>query len=244
MKKALKSFSILAMGILLYGCSKEDLIPAAPTVDFSFSGANQTAPAIVSFTGNSDKATTYFWEFGDGAVSTLMNPSHTYSTGGSYNVKLTVTGASGTNSITKAVTIVKAISKVKITSIAVVAIPSKNGLFSWDSSSDNPDIYLKISDETGATFPKTATIWNLIPTINTAYVYTPPAALVGTSLDTNILKVQVWDDDSDNQIFTSDQKIGEVPFTIHNYITGANKYPSFVSETVNGTQVIIYMTWE
>ncbi|MBK7668051.1 MAG: T9SS type A sorting domain-containing protein [Sphingobacteriaceae bacterium] len=41
---------------------------------------------------------TYFWDFGDGNTSTLVNPAHTYSTVGTYTVCLTVT--SGTCSDT------------------------------------------------------------------------------------------------------------------------------------------------
>src|SRR5204862_312600 len=45
---------------------------------------------------------TWRWAFGDGsAVGTTQNPSHTYSTGGSYTVTLTVTDNQGAqNSVT------------------------------------------------------------------------------------------------------------------------------------------------
>ena len=36
------------------------------------------------------------WDFGDGETSTEENPSHTYSAGGDYTVKLTATGEEGT----------------------------------------------------------------------------------------------------------------------------------------------------
>jgi len=35
----------------------------------------------------------YYWEFGDGAVSSLQHPTHTYETAGGYEVRLTVTNA-------------------------------------------------------------------------------------------------------------------------------------------------------
>lgn len=37
----------------------------------------------------------YLWNFGDGSTATTSSPSHTYSTSGNYNVKLTVTGWGG-----------------------------------------------------------------------------------------------------------------------------------------------------
>src|SRR5204862_5675323 len=40
----------------------------------------------------------YSWTFGDGATSTLQNPSHTYAAGGSYTVTLTVTDNQGASS--------------------------------------------------------------------------------------------------------------------------------------------------
>ena len=64
-------------------------------------------------------------------------------------------------------------------------------------------------------------------------------------MNNSVLKVQVWDDDSDNTFdLNGDDKIGEVPFTIRNYTSGTNKYPTMVSESSNGTLVTMYMTWE
>jgi PKD repeat protein len=46
------------------------------------------------------------WAFGDGSTSTATNPSHTYTTDGSYQVSLTVADAQGlTDSITSTVTV-------------------------------------------------------------------------------------------------------------------------------------------
>ncbi|MCC6321816.1 MAG: PQQ-dependent sugar dehydrogenase [Phycisphaerales bacterium] len=56
------------------------------------------APLDVQFNDASTLigATSWHWSFGDGATSTLRNPSHTYTAGGLYSVRLTVTGSSGT----------------------------------------------------------------------------------------------------------------------------------------------------
>ncbi|NUT95110.1 MAG: carbohydrate-binding protein, partial [Saccharothrix sp.] len=66
-------------------------------------GANVTsgrAPLAVAFSsaGSSDPegtALSYRWDFGDGTSSTSANPSHTYSTNGTYTATLTVTDAGG-----------------------------------------------------------------------------------------------------------------------------------------------------
>jgi PKD repeat protein len=49
-------------------------------------------PYEVAFVNTSKFAKAYKWEFGDGYVSTLENPVHTYTDAGEYWVKLTVTG--------------------------------------------------------------------------------------------------------------------------------------------------------
>lgn len=60
------------------------------------------APLSVKFTDISiGYPTTWAWDFGDGYTSTEQNPLHVYENAGTYAVTLTVTGATGTSSITK-----------------------------------------------------------------------------------------------------------------------------------------------
>ncbi len=65
--------------------------------------ANSTSscviPFVVNFTNTSINGSNAVWSFGDGAVSSLNNPSHSYGAAGVYNVKLVVSGACGTDSI-------------------------------------------------------------------------------------------------------------------------------------------------
>ncbi|NUR62380.1 MAG: PKD domain-containing protein [Catenulispora sp.] len=66
-------------------------------------------PLSVAFTGTATGGTpaySYSWAFGDGATSAAQNPSHTYSTAGTYTATLTVTdSASPANSAASTVTI-------------------------------------------------------------------------------------------------------------------------------------------
>jgi len=58
------------------------------------------APLPVKFTDLSyGSPTSWSWDFGDGTTSTIQNPSHTFSSGGAYDVKLTVSrdGSSDTS---------------------------------------------------------------------------------------------------------------------------------------------------
>jgi len=74
----------------------------APTAEFSASPVSGCSPLVVSFTDQSTgNPTIWFWDFGNGATSTLKNPSTTYFIPGKYTVTLTVTNASGTNTKTK-----------------------------------------------------------------------------------------------------------------------------------------------
>src|SRR5262249_45019522 len=68
------------------------------TAAASGSPTSGQVPLTVAFTGSATGGTppySYSWNFGDGsAVSTAQNPSHTYSTAGTYTATLTVTDSS------------------------------------------------------------------------------------------------------------------------------------------------------
>jgi gliding motility-associated-like protein len=51
-------------------------------------GLTGCAPFSVSFTNNSVNGINYNWSFGDGNTSTSTNPAHTYTTAGTYQVRL------------------------------------------------------------------------------------------------------------------------------------------------------------
>ncbi len=71
--------------------------------DFSAAPRSGPAPLEVAFTNLTvGEATGYAWDFGDGATSTEVNPSHTYQSEGSYDVTLRADSAAGSDSETKA----------------------------------------------------------------------------------------------------------------------------------------------
>jgi len=73
-----------------------------PIANFWGSPRTGTAPLTVYFKDRSSGSpTAWNWNFGDGTSSTLQNPKHTYSAAGSYTIKLTVTNAAGSTSVTK-----------------------------------------------------------------------------------------------------------------------------------------------
>ncbi len=67
-----------------------------PTASFTRSPSSGEPPLTVQFTDTSTGTpTSWHWDFGDGNISTLQNPSHTYTAPGDYTVTLTVTNAYG-----------------------------------------------------------------------------------------------------------------------------------------------------
>jgi hypothetical protein len=77
-------------------------LPSFPEADFTASPTRGVAPLTVHFTDRSTgEITSRHWAFGDGATSTLQNPSHTYSDPGAYSPTLTVTGPEGEETETK-----------------------------------------------------------------------------------------------------------------------------------------------
>ena len=81
-----------------------------PTVNFSSTNSNNTYVFTPSINGRNP--ITYQWNFGDGsATSSLPNPSHHYPYTNTYSVKLIITDACGTDSISKSITITTGISQ-------------------------------------------------------------------------------------------------------------------------------------
>jgi PKD repeat protein/Zn-dependent protease len=73
-----------------------------PETEFSFTPASGEIPLSVTFTDTSlHKPSAWKWSFGDGTFSAEQNPSHTYTTPGSYDVTLRVSNAFGSDGLTK-----------------------------------------------------------------------------------------------------------------------------------------------
>lgn len=90
------------------GCSTQSTQPysvqfAGPQVDFSTTG--NCVNAATQFSNLTSGAVTgYTWTFGDAGTSTATSPSHTYSSNGDFNVKLTASNSAGcNNSVTKTI---------------------------------------------------------------------------------------------------------------------------------------------
>ncbi len=87
-----------------------NVVPACETAAIVSMRASNMSPdtqTAVSFSANvsGTAPVTYRWDFGDGNVSTSANPSHTYSTAGTYTVTLVATNCGGTVRRTMTITV-------------------------------------------------------------------------------------------------------------------------------------------
>ncbi len=67
------------------------LVGPKPVVNFDLVLEGST----ITLTNNTTNATSYLWDFGDNQTSTELNPTHTYTTTGAFNITLTATNANG-----------------------------------------------------------------------------------------------------------------------------------------------------
>lgn len=118
-----------------------------PTAGFT-SVENPAGSGTFDFTSTSTTTgtTTYSWDFGDSNTSTDENPSHTYTSGGTYTVILTVTDSCGTNSFTGTVNTTVGVDELTLADVTVYPNPS-NGIFAIEASLDMEEAY--ITDVTG-----------------------------------------------------------------------------------------------
>lgn len=114
MKQILKHIKLLGvlgvMSLLIVSCSDDEQSVYQPEADFSYE-ANDLE---VAFTSATNYAVSLEWDFGDGASSSEVNPTHIYAEVGDYTVTLTATGEVGADPAIAS----KTISVVQINPIA------------------------------------------------------------------------------------------------------------------------------
>jgi PKD repeat protein len=80
-----------------------------PIAAFTQDITTGNAPLVVRFTNQSSgQITSYSWDFGDGSNTTAVNPTHTFSNPGIYNVTLRATGPGGTANVTRQINVTSA----------------------------------------------------------------------------------------------------------------------------------------
>lgn len=143
----------------------------APTADFSVNYTNQCLNGNnFSFTNTSNTGNavqpgaplSYAWEFGDGTTSTVMNPVKTYTTAGTYTVKLTTTNTYGSNVKTMQVTVYP----------SVTAVVSQSGSGNGQGTATRQFTLTNASDFTSWSWSIPGAGNNLFPNQNATASYT------------------------------------------------------------------------
>lgn len=96
-----KIILLAIIATILVGCKPNEPEEKTPTALFSYA-KNELK---VTFSNSSQNARSYLWNFGDGHTSKEKNPIHTYANAGTYNVQLTATNITKSNTYSQNVTI-------------------------------------------------------------------------------------------------------------------------------------------
>ena len=93
----------------------------SPIASFTSNITSGLTPLTVQFTDTSiNSPTSWSWNFGDGSVSTVRNPSHVFTTAGTFTVTLIATNSAGSNTYQQTIS--------TQTSVTVSPVSSFNGL--------------------------------------------------------------------------------------------------------------------
>jgi YVTN family beta-propeller protein len=145
----------------------------APVAAFGYNASSGTAPLTVQFTDISENApTSWLWDFGDGATSTVQNATHTYTTPGTYSVNLTATNSAGSNSQVEADIIT--VSAAAVAPVASFTSNATTGTIPLtvtftDQSTNTPTSWYWDFGDSDAT---NATVQNPVHTYSSAGTYT------------------------------------------------------------------------
>ncbi len=222
------------------GCKASLLKPAIVKIngtvaaDFTYTYANGcNMPVIIDFSNESSstEALTYQWTFGDGGRSTQQNPSHTFSSSGSYNVTLIATNTSGCSDTAE--------------QIVAIGAAQANFTISGDSCVGEPLLFKDSSSLT----PLLVT-WNFGDgTLDTGFqrkhIYTAPGvykvsmtANFGNCVST-IQKTVTIANKPTADFSAGKHSSCQVPFTVQftNNSTGADSYIWKFGDTAISTQV-------
>lgn len=102
-------YTVILTALTAFGCGRKDslVVTVEPGAIASFTDNSNPpgcSPFEAEFQNNSIGAISYFWDFGDGATSTDVNPSHLYTNNTAflqtYNVELIAFAANGCNDTT------------------------------------------------------------------------------------------------------------------------------------------------
>ena len=192
---------------------------AKPTPAFAAPANQCISNNNFTFFNTSSGASSYLWQFGDGTISTLQNPSHSYTTAANYSVKLIVTNSSGCkDSLSRNVTVFSKPTPAFITP-ANQCISNNNFLFNNTSSGATTYLW-QFGDST------ISNLQNPSHTYSTAGNYIVKLIVYNTTgcKDSLSKSVAVYSKPSAAFAAPPNQCITNNNFTFTNASSGANSY--------------------
>lgn len=156
MKKLCFLACTVALASFLAACGDDEPSGPTPVVEFTQDRNFSEPGGAVTFTNTSTDAVEYFWEFGDGGISTDENPTHTYLETGNYTITLQARGSGGIESSTTSTIVVgsrfvTAIDFIKIGNTDADGNP-------WDDDGTGPDLIFWIDETSNNTNPRFFTV--------------------------------------------------------------------------------------
>src|SRR5262249_9200897 len=129
----------------------------------------------------------FAWTFGDGGTSTLANPTHVYTTSGSFTVSLTATGPGGSNTKTAAnfINVGVAAPPTFVISSITPGIAGQSNRFTITGVTPNQDVFVLWS-RTAGTAPITLRTCNVITDLAAPQLLFSGRARTGTTLTQNV----------------------------------------------------------
>lgn len=97
-------FTAITSVILVTACDKDD-DKDPPVASFNINPESTEVGVTVNFQSTCQNATAFEWNFDDGSNSTEENPSHVYTAGGSYLVRLKASNEDGSDEASKSIVI-------------------------------------------------------------------------------------------------------------------------------------------
>ena len=209
-----------------------------PTVDFSYFEYGSYSPVFVQFTNASINADSYSWDYVDGITSTEKDPIHQYTTGGTFNVKLTATNSNGVTTKIKIVTITPTPTSAKISQLNITAYPILNSTGSgWDNP-NTPDNYFQLADSIGnIIYNGAGSIAFNIDGSFLPYTWTFPIPQSMTYLN-SAYYIVFYDYDAPP---SPPQFMGNLIFKLSDY---TSSYPSSIYLNQNNFDISLDVTWQ
>jgi PKD repeat protein len=211
---------------------------------FTYTGNTIQAPCLVSFTNFVTNATSYSWNFGTTDTSNSQSPAYTFTTGGTFNTKLTAKSKDGSYTNTQSITILPAPTSCVIGNRSILACPLVDSLGN-NISTYSVGIEIFVGSGTSTPLQPYSSLWGGVTTGHFPLLYEyEPTVTIASSDWNKIYYVRIMDVNTPTgSPWTKVADISYVTFKPSDYATVANHYPATITLTNGTTQVTLALKW-